>query len=62
MIEIIFDSMSYDVARLFDWGGINSMLSTMYKNNNTGLASEYATIEPNIKAAMEKTMEELLDN
>jgi len=62
MIEIIFDSMSYDVARLFDWGGINSMINTMYKNNNTGLASEYATIEPNIKAAMEKTMEELLDN
>ncbi|MBQ2709659.1 MAG: hypothetical protein IJF67_15415 [Clostridia bacterium] len=62
MIQIIYDSMVYDVARLFDWGGVHNMLMKMFDNSNTNLASEYAAIEPNIKAAMEKTMEELLDN
>ena len=61
MIQIIYDTMQYDIARLFDWGGIRDKLMKMFDAASTNFASEYAAIEPNIKAAMEKTMEELLD-
>ena len=61
MIQIIYDTMQYDIARLFDWGGIRDKLMKMFDAASTNFASEYAAIEPNIIAAMEKSMEELLD-
>lgn len=60
MIELIYDTQVYDIALLFNWGDMNGMLANLATKNNTNLASEYAKIEPNIIAAMEKTMEELL--
>jgi len=62
MIQLIYDTQVYDIARLFDWGGMSATVHTMCADNNTNLASEYAKIEPNITAAMEKTMSELLGN
>ncbi len=62
MLEMIFDTQLYDVAILFDWGGVADTLYYMVADKNTDLASKYAEIEPAIKAAMKQTMDELLDN
>ncbi len=60
MVELILDSQYYDIACLFDWGGIAPKLRTMFNDKDTNLASNYAAIESQIEAAMEKTMDELL--
>ena len=62
MIELIYDTQVYDIALLFDWGKVGTFVGTMLKNSNTNLASEYAAIKDNITAAMEKTMDVILDN
>jgi hypothetical protein len=61
MVEMILDNQAYDIALLFNWGNISGMISNMEKDTGLGLASEYAKIEPTIKAEMQKTMDELLD-
>ncbi len=62
MVELIYDTHVYDVARIFGWGGINSMINTLVDNSSTALASEYAKIESAIMEAMKNTMNELLKN
>ena len=62
MIELIYDTQVYDIAVLFDWGEVYTFGGTMLNNSNTNLASEYAAIKNNITAAMEKTMDVILDN
>ena len=62
MIELIYDTQVYDIALLFDWGKVGTFVNSMIKNSSTNLASEYAKIKDNITAAMEKTMDVILDN
>lgn len=59
MMQLIFDSMTYDVAILFDWGGVKSLFGTLTSNNDTGFASAYAKIESKVEAGLAKTMESL---
>lgn len=58
MIELIYDTQVYDIALMFDWGGIANMLKGLANSESTNLASEYAKYESQIAAAMEKTMSE----
>lgn len=62
IIELIYDTQVYDIALLFDWGKVGTFVDIMLKNSSTNLASEYAKIKDNITAAMEKTMDVILDN
>jgi hypothetical protein len=62
MIRMIYDTQVYDIAILFDWGGIMTMLSNLVQESSINLASAYATNESAIKTAMQKTMDELLNN
>ncbi|MGN1128059.1 MAG: hypothetical protein ACI4T6_03795 [Candidatus Flemingiibacterium sp.] len=62
IIELIYDTQVYDIALLFDWGKVGTFVDTMLKNSSANLASEYAKIKDNITAAMEKTMDVILDN
>lgn len=58
MIELIYSTQVYDIALMFDWGGIANMLKGLANSESTNLASEYAKYESQIAAAMEKTMSE----
>lgn len=62
MVQLIFDTQVYDIALLFDWGNVGTFVDTMLNNSNANLASEYAAIKDSITAAMEKTMDVILDN
>lgn len=62
MIKLIRDTQTFDIAYIFDWGGIRSFIaSSLANSNSTAFASEYASREANIKAALESTVETLKD-
>ena len=61
IIEMIYDTQVYDIALAFNWGSITGVVSNMINNNTTNFSSLYASSESAILAAMDKTMEELLD-
>ncbi len=55
MLQIVLDSIDYDVAEVYNWGNIYSFLTTMANNNDTNFASNYASIEKAAKEALAKT-------
>jgi len=58
MLELILDSRTYDIANYYNWGSINTKVSTdLVSGNRTDFASAYAAIEPNITAALQKTID-----
>ncbi len=59
MVNLILENMVYDIATLFDWGGMESMITKMCNNKSINIASEYDKIKPAILDAMNKAMEAL---
>ncbi len=56
MINLIRGTQTFDIAYIFNWGGIQSMISGLANSNSTSFASEYASKESNIKSALESTV------
>lgn len=54
MLEIILSSRVFDLASLYDWGGIYGMFASMTSAKNTDYASRYASVEQPAAAAIEK--------
>jgi ABC-type glycerol-3-phosphate transport system substrate-binding protein len=61
MLDIIFATRVYDMAYIYNWGGIGSLIESIYSSKKTGFASVYAAKEPAILAAMQETID-LFDN
>lgn len=59
IVQMVLENRVYDIGFIFNWGGIRSVFNTMVNNADPNFASNYASIENNIKAEMEKTMEML---
>ena len=59
MLEIILESKVYDIAQIYNWGGIVSMVNNLGVNNNINFASQYANIESKVLTEMEKTLEQI---
>lgn len=59
VIEMIYDTQSYDVGILFNWGGVVDKMISLGNASSAGFASVYASIEENVKTAMQQTLEEL---
>jgi len=59
MMHIIFGSRYFDLATVYNWGGIYGMFGSMIGANNTNFASEFAKIETRIQAEIDKTVEML---
>ena len=57
MIELVFDTQTCDIVKIFDWGGIVELIRKLAETNSTAYASEYAKIEQNVISEMEKTVE-----
>ncbi|MCL2517994.1 MAG: hypothetical protein FWF15_05470, partial [Oscillospiraceae bacterium] len=59
MMHIIFGSRYFDLATVYNWGGIYGMFGSMIGANNTNFASEFAKIETRIRSEIDKTVEML---
>ena len=59
MLEIILDSRVYDLASIYDWGGISSMFNELGNSATKQFASTYAGKEKGTVAAIEKTIAEI---
>ena len=58
MLELILGSRTFDIANFYNWGSINTALtSTLVSANNTDFASAYATREEGILSALQKTID-----
>jgi len=59
MINVILNSRCFDIATLYNWGGVYSMFPIMYNNKSTNFASEFAKIETRVQTEIDKTVEML---
>ncbi len=59
MLDIIYNKRSYDLAALYDWGGIYSLPNTLISDNSTDFASAVAKIEAKVTAAIQETIDAL---
>ncbi len=58
MLDIVFDSMTFDLGMVYNWGGILNLLTAdMYVNNENVIASAYASKESSIRAAIDEAVE-----
>ncbi|MBO5648606.1 MAG: hypothetical protein J6S76_01680 [Clostridia bacterium] len=62
MLDIIFNSMTYDIGYLYDFGGIGGMTLGMVNNYKTDLASEYASRESGAREAIDQMVEAFREN
>ncbi len=56
MLEIIFDSMIYDIGRFYNWGSMYGTISSMWNNKQDTFASQYEKSLKRINKSMEKTL------
>ncbi|MCL2517996.1 MAG: hypothetical protein FWF15_05480 [Oscillospiraceae bacterium] len=57
MMRIIMDNRYYDLAYLYDWGGIYNLFPRMVGEKKTAFASEFAKIETKMQTEIDKTVE-----
>jgi hypothetical protein len=57
MLKLIFSTKVYDLAYIYDWGGMGFMLMNMNQNGKKDFTSEYEKILDKTQAAMEKTID-----
>ena len=57
MLRLIFSTRVYDLAYIYDWGGIGFLLMNMNNSKNKDFTSQYEKTADKAKAAMEKTIE-----
>lgn len=60
MLNIIFDSMVYDLYNVYGWGSIYNSVAKCADTGVNNFASSYASMEASAQAAIEKTFEQLL--
>ncbi len=59
MLEIIFANKVYDLASIYNWGGVYSLVTNLANKSQTDFASQYAANEAKIQAALDETLESL---
>jgi ABC-type glycerol-3-phosphate transport system substrate-binding protein len=62
MIEIILDSRVYDLAYVYQWGGIGTVINQAMAGNNKNPVSIYEKYADKVKAAIDKTIELFREN
>lgn len=61
MLELILDSRVYEIAAIYDWGGINTMYTTLAKDNTKQFTSLYASKEAGANTALQKIIDAIKD-
>ena len=63
MLDIIFSSTCYDLARVYDFGTyMNTIEADMYKTNSVSIATEYAKLQTKIDSDIAKTISNFQTN
>lgn len=57
MLKLIFSTRVYDLAYIYDWGGMGFLLMNMNNNKQKDFTSAYEKIADKTKAEMEKTID-----
>lgn len=57
MLNLIFDTRTYDLGHIYDWGGLGWLLRDMNQSRKTDFTSEYQKLESKAQVELEKTME-----
>ena len=61
MIKLVRETQTFDIAYIFNWGGIRSVFNSLMSSKSTDFASKYAGIENAVTDALAKTEEQLKD-
>ncbi len=56
MLEIIFDSVIYDIGRYYNWGSMYGTISSMWNNKQDTFASSFEKTSKVVNKSMEKTL------
>jgi len=56
MLDIIFATRVYDMGYITNWGGIGTLIESMYNSKKNEFASEYAKIEEKAITKMQETI------
>ncbi len=62
MLDIVFDSINYDVGFMYNVGSLGELIRSMHKSGNDNFVSSYASLETSAKtslAALVETFEKL---
>jgi len=59
MLQIIHNSLYYDIGALFNWGGMQGMVTGIVGAGGNKIASNWASIEKSVQASMENTLKSL---
>ncbi|MFA6947676.1 MAG: hypothetical protein WCQ72_01705 [Eubacteriales bacterium] len=54
MIDLVLSNRSYDLAAIYDWGGVFAMFSSMYSSKKSDMASRYEKLKIKAETAIEK--------
>lgn len=58
MINLVYDTITYDVAQIFNWGGITDTMYVIYFSDGQSYSSVYASYKSAIDKAIEKATAE----
>jgi len=62
MLDLIFDSRTFDLGIIFGWGGVSSFYTGMVSSTDPQFASTLAANEANYVAKMQETVDRFLEN
>ncbi|MBQ3815981.1 MAG: hypothetical protein II836_07980 [Clostridia bacterium] len=62
MLDIILSRRVYELAAIYDWGGVNSMFSHLSTSSNPKFASAYKSVQKMSAKALEKTITEIRES
>jgi len=62
MLDLILKSRCYDLGNFYNWGGIFDNLNTLAAAKKTDFVSGYEKVLPKIESAMQKAIDNFLEN
>lgn len=57
MLDLVFSNIVYDVGRVYNFGGLNTLHDTLMKNNSTAIASQLESIRSAAEQAIADVIE-----
>jgi len=62
MLELILDSRHYDLSHYYLWGSVNGIATSLVNARSTDWASQYASKEATVQAAIDATIAQIKGN
>lgn len=62
MLELILDNRVYELAAIYDWGGVNTIFDTIAHDPATQFSSRYASIKKVADKMLSRTLDEIRES